>query len=189
MLRFRARGRAPVATIDAQSLMPLDERTGEAWRERRTQEVELPERVSIVYMDRDADYQQGTQSAKRASLPLPTMHSRQQTSLELALAIDATTAKRIAARTLYSAWIERSAYEAQLPPDWLRLDPTDVVDVVFPTGSTFRTRITRLDVGRRLLAGAEGRRRRRRPPTSPRSRRTGAPASRFRSLRRLQRHG
>lgn len=146
-LRFRNRGRAPVAAIPAEYLVPLDSQTGESWRERRTQEVELPERVAVVYMDRDADYQQGTQSEKRASLPLPTMHSRNQASLELALAIDATTAKRIAAKTLYSAWIERSAYEAELPPDWLRLDPTDVVDVVFATGSTFRTRINRLDVG------------------------------------------
>lgn len=146
-LRFRNRGRAPIATIPAEYLVPLDSQTGESWRERRTQEVELPERVAVVYMDRDADYQQGTQSEKRASLPLPTMHSRNQASIELALAIGATTAKRIAAKTLYSAWIERSAYEAELPPDWLRLDPTDVVDVVFATGSTFRTRINRLDVG------------------------------------------
>jgi hypothetical protein len=146
-LRFRTRGRAPAATIGAELLVPLDDRTGESWRERRTQEVELPERVSVVYMDRGADYQQGTQSEKRASLPLATMHSRNQASLELALAIDATTAKRIAAKTLYSAWIERSAYEAELPPDWLRLDPTDVVDVIFATGSAFRTRVTRLDVG------------------------------------------
>ena len=146
-LCFRNRGRPPAATIPADALLPLDSRTGESWRERRMQEVELPERVSVVYMDRDADYGQGAQSAKRASLPLPTMHSRNQAGLELALAIDATTAKRIAERTLYSAWIERSAYEAELPPDWLRLDPTDVVDVVFATGSTFRTRITRLDIG------------------------------------------
>ena len=146
-LRFRTRGQAPVAAIGADLLLPLDERTGESWRERRTQEVELPERVSVVYMDRGADYQQGTQSEKRTSLPLPTMHSRNQSSLELALALDATTAKQIAAKTLYSAWIERSAYEAELPADWLRLDPTDVVDVVFASGSTFRTRITRLDVG------------------------------------------
>lgn len=147
LLRFRTRGRIPAATIGADLLVPLDERTGESWRERRTQEVELPERISVVYMDRDADYQQGTQSEKRASLPLATMHSRNQASLELALAIDATTAKRIAAKTLYSAWIERSQYEGALPPDWLRLDPTDVVDVVFQSGSAFRTRITRLDVG------------------------------------------
>jgi len=155
-LRFRNRGRAPIATIPAEYLVPLDSQTGESWRERRTQEVELPERVAVVYMDRDADYQQGTQSEKRASLPLPTMHSRNQASLELALAIDATTAKRIAAKALYSAWIERSAYEAELPPDWLRLDPTDVVDVVFATGSTFRTRINRLDVGADFSLAVKG---------------------------------
>jgi Putative phage tail protein len=155
-LRFRTRGRPPAVTIDADLLLPLDERTGESWRERRTQEVELPERVSVVYMDRGADYQQGTQSEKRTSLPLPTMHSRNQSSVELALALDATTAKQIAAKTLYSAWIERSAYEAELPTDWLRLDPTDVVDVVFLSGSTFRTRITRLDVGADFSLAVKG---------------------------------
>lgn len=155
-LRFRTRGRPPAATIDADLLLPLDERTGESWRERRTQEVELPERVSVVYMDAQADYQQGTQSEKRTSLPLPTMHSRNQSSVELGLALDATTAKQIAAKTLYSAWIERSAYEAELPADWLRLDPTDVVDVVFASGSTFRTRITRLDVGADFSLAVKG---------------------------------
>jgi hypothetical protein len=155
-LRFRTRGRPPAATIDADLLLPLDERTFERWRERRTQELELPERVSVVYMDRGADYQQGTQSEKRTSLPLPTMHSRNQSSVELALALDATTAKQIAAKTLYSAWIERSAYEAELPADWLRLDPTDVVDVVFESGSTFRTRITRLDVGADFSLAVKG---------------------------------
>ncbi|MCV0351592.1 MAG: phage tail protein [Nitratireductor sp.] len=155
-LRFRTRGRPPAATIEADLLLPLDERTGESWRERRTQEVELPERVSVVYMDAQADYQQGTQSEKRTSLPLPTMHSRNQSSVELALALDATTAKQIAAKTLYSAWIERSAYEAELPADWLRLDPTDVVDVVFESGSTFRTRITRLDVGADFSLAVKG---------------------------------
>lgn len=156
VLRFRTRGRAPVATIDSQFLVPIDDRTAETWRERRTQEVELPERVSIVYMDTAADYAQGSQSEKRASLPTPTMHSRNQASLELALAIDATTAKRIAAKTLFSAWEERSSYEAQLPPDWLRLDPTDVIDVVFATGSGFRTRLTRIDVGADFLLGIKG---------------------------------
>ena len=156
VLRFRTRGRPPAGTIDADLLLPLDERTGESWRERRTQEVELPERVSVVYMDVQADYQQGTQSEKRTSLPLPTMHSRNQSSVELALALDATTAKQIAAKTLYSAWIERSTYEAELPADWLRLDPTDVVDVVFASGSTFRTRITRLDVGAEFSLAVKG---------------------------------
>ena len=72
------------------------------------------------------------------------------------LGLNYYTAKRIAARTLYSAWVERSTFEAALPPDWLRLDPTDVVDVVFPTGSPFRTRVTRLDVGADFSLALEG---------------------------------
>ncbi len=156
MLRFRTRGREPVATIPAEQLLALDTRTGESWRERRTQEVELPERVSVAFMDRERDYVQGVQSEKRASLPLAAMHSRHQTSLELALALDATTAKRIAARTLYSAWVERSAYETELACDWLRLDPTDVVDVVLASGSIFRTRIARIDVGADFTLAVKG---------------------------------
>jgi len=156
LLAFRARGRAPVATIPGDLLLALDDQTAESWRERRTQEVELPERVAVVYMDKDADYQQGTQGVKRASLPLPTMHSRSQASLQLAMALDATTVKRIAERTLISAWLERSSYEAALPPDFLRLEPTDVVDVVLPGGSTFRNRITRLDVGADFSLRLEG---------------------------------
>jgi hypothetical protein len=95
-LFFRKRGREPVASIGAELLVPLDERTGESWRERRRQEVELPERVTVLYMDREADHQPGSQQAKRAALPVPTMHSRHQASLELPIALDATTARRIA---------------------------------------------------------------------------------------------
>jgi hypothetical protein len=147
VLRFRKRGRTPVVTIGQADLVPLEDETKEAWRERRTQEVELPERVSVLYMDRTADYTQGTQFAKRASLPVPTMHARSQTSLDLPIALDATTAKRIAAKTLYSAWVKRAAYEASLSWEYLTLDPTDVVDVVLADGSVFRSRLTRVDVG------------------------------------------
>jgi hypothetical protein len=151
VLAFRRRGRAPVATIPADHLLPLDERTLESWRERRTQEVELPERLSVVYMDKDAGYQQGTQAAKRAAV-----HSRHQASLTLAMALDATTAKRIAEQTLVSAWLERSGFTAALPPDWLRLEPTDVVDVAFLSGSSFRMRLARVDVGADFSLRLEG---------------------------------
>lgn len=147
VLRFRKRGRAPVATLLQQDLVPLDEERAEAWRERRTQEVELPERVSVLYMDRDADYQQGAQSDKRAALPVPTMHSRDQVRVDLPIALDATSAKRIASQTLYAAWIERSSYEGRVPWTWLLLEPTDVVDVTLDSGAVFRSRIVRTDVG------------------------------------------
>lgn len=157
-LALRMRGREPVATIDAQDLLPMDERIGEAWRERRTQELELLERLSVVHIEQDADYGQGTQSAKRvsASSVAGSTGSRHQLSLQLPIVLDATTAKRIAERTLVAAWLERSAYEAQLPPDWLALEPTDVIDVVFPSGSRFRTRLTRVDVGADYTLALQG---------------------------------
>jgi hypothetical protein len=48
VLAFRKRGREAVATITAGQLLPLDQGGGESWRERRTQEVELLERLGVV---------------------------------------------------------------------------------------------------------------------------------------------
>src|SRR5512134_413987 len=143
-LAYRKRARASVATIPSTSLVPLAEE--ETWRERRTQEVDLPERVSVISLNPQMNYQQAVQSEKRIALPTPAMHSRNQTALELAIALDATTAKRIAAKMLHLAWIERASYECVLPPPWLRLDPTDVVTVTFP-GASFRSRTLRIDAG------------------------------------------
>jgi hypothetical protein len=147
LLKFRLRGRAPALTLNADLLIPLSGESAEAWRESRTQEVELPERVNVIHMDPDLDYQQGAQMQKRAAKPVPTMLSRNQQSLELPMAITSDTAKSIAAKALYSAWIERSRHEARLPSDYLRLDPTDVVDVTLPSGASLRTRIERIDIG------------------------------------------
>ncbi|MBV0891526.1 phage tail protein [Paracoccus sp. Z118] len=147
LLKFRKRGRAPVATLDADLLMTLDAESGETWREQRTQDVELPERVNVIHMDSELDYRQGAQQQKRVSMPFQTMSSRNQLAFELPMAITASTAKNIAAKVLYSAWIERSRHEALLPSDYLLLEPTDVVDVTLPGGALLRTRIERLDVG------------------------------------------
>lgn len=155
VVAFRKRGRAPVATLGEQDLIVLDPGTKEVLRERRVQEVELPERVSVVYMDPAQDYSTGTQQAKRPSAPAAAMGSRHHLPVELPLVLDADTAKRIAEKTLYAAWVERAAYEARLLPKWLRLEPTDVVEVQLG-GATHRIRITRLDVGADFTLALEG---------------------------------
>lgn len=149
-LAFRKRGRAPAARLVPDLLIPLDSQgsgTGEIWRETRSQEVDLPERVSVLYMDASADYQQGTQSEKRATHPVPTMGSRNQVSVELPLALTPSTARSIAARALYAAWSERCLYEARLPSDYLRLEPTDVIEITLPSGGEIRARLERVDLG------------------------------------------
>lgn len=144
VLRFRTRGRAPARTIPADHLLPLDGTTGERWRETRAMEVDLPARVTVIHADRDGDYQQGSQSARRIAT---TMASRNAVILELPMALSAETAKRAADRMLTEAWTGRSSFTARLPPDYLALDPTDVVDLVLDDGTTFRVRLTRLDIG------------------------------------------
>jgi hypothetical protein len=152
-LQFLKRGRAPVATIPSTQLVPMNDE--ESWRERRTQEVDLPERVSVISLNHQMNYQQAVQSEKRIALPTPAMHSRNQAAVELPIALDATTAKRIAAKMLYLAWIERASYECVLPPPWLRLDPTDVVTVTFP-GAAFRSRTVRIDTGADFTLSMKG---------------------------------
>lgn len=156
-LAFRNRGRAPVLTLNPQHLIRLDQGTGEAWRERRAQEVELPARVNLVYMDNAADYAQGTQTSKRFERPIATMASHNQLSLELPMALGAGVAKSIAARLLYTAWLERSTYEARLPSDYLRLEPTDVIALTLPNGASFVARLERVDLGADLSLAIQAR--------------------------------
>lgn len=144
-LAFRRRGRAPVAEIPSDLLVPLED--GRRLRERRTQEVELPERVTVVYMDRNAGYRQGAHAAKRAAAPVAATGSREQLSVELPLALRPRQAKRIAEASLHAAWAERTAFEARLPADHLALEPTDVVTLARPAGGALRARIVGADLG------------------------------------------
>ena len=187
VLAFRKRGAAPVAALTQADLIAADAETGAVWRERRTQEVELPARVSVVYIAGDADYQQGTPGAmtgapdfqapglnrpgnissgdpiqmtdgnrpssselrpdKRAAAPLPTMASANEVSLDLPVVLNAATAKGVARKALYNAWIERASYETSISWRRLRLDPADVIDVTLADGAVHRARLTRATLG------------------------------------------
>lgn len=44
------------------------------------------------------------------------------------------------------AWVGRNAFTLNLPPKWLRLDPTDVINVALPD-ATLALRLTQVDFG------------------------------------------
>lgn len=147
VLKFVLRGQDPVRTITEDELATIDGKTGEFIRENREQEVELPERFTITYMDVDKDYSQNSHSAKRTLFPTPTMHSHNQLGFEAAIAFTSDFAKQQSEKALYSSWVERMNYELRLSWKHLDLDPSDVINVVLNDGTTFRTRITQFDVG------------------------------------------
>lgn len=146
-IKFVRRGKEPVLTLDPNYVGRIGTDAREEWvKEIRTQEVELPERFNIRYIDKLSDYQQGLQFDRRILLPTPAMHSRSEVTLELPEVFEPTTAKQLAQRWLYISWAERARFESGMAWKYLRLDPTDVVILPYQ-GDLRRLRMARMEIG------------------------------------------
>ncbi len=145
VLKFIPRGGSPVAAIPYDDLGAM-EGSGEPpvrITEKRTQDVELPQRLDIVHVDPARDHQMNTQHAARITDAIAT---REKQTRQLSISLTADEAKRIAERTLYNAWVERSGYQLSLPPKYLRLDPSDIITVSMPEGD-LKLRLNKTDFG------------------------------------------
>ena len=145
-LVFRKRGMAPNFAIDEDDLL-LTESDGAAISEKRTQEVDLPERVTIRFTDYARDYNASTQTIRRITHPVPTMHTKNQTLFELPISTVADEAKRWAHTHLHAAYNERSQFEFSLPAKYLALEPTDVVTLSLDDGTVLTVRVVAVDIG------------------------------------------
>tara|TARA_R110000772_G_scaffold30806_12_gene76532 strand:+ start:2915 stop:6802 length:3888 start_codon:yes stop_codon:yes gene_type:complete len=140
-------GKTPAAILVQDDLAVINPQSGEYFQEARIQEVELPTRVTMTYMNPGKDYLQATQSARRILAPIGTMASKNEASLSVAAAIDSSIAKQAAEKILYSAWIERSSYSEQLSWEFIALDPGDIVELTLDDGTFFRQRLITTDIG------------------------------------------
>jgi len=113
--------------------------------ETRIQEVELPERFEVVYIDEALDYEQGSQYARRMQAPHRTMRSQNKATFNIAAVFSARFAKRLAEKSLYASWNERRTYSFRLPWRHLDLDPADVLDLDLDNGVSIRQRLTRVE--------------------------------------------
>lgn len=153
-LKFFARGRQPVRALTQCDLLREDGQL--AFRETRTQEVELPLRVTITHIDPARDYEEGQQTAKRLRHPLATTASQQPLEIQIAAVLDATFVKRQAEQILYSDWIGRANLELKTSWTHLDLDPADVVTVTMDDGTVHRVRLASADIGADLTVEAKG---------------------------------
>jgi hypothetical protein len=145
-LNFVLRGGSSVRTITQADFATLD-KNGQVIKESRTQEVELPERFSLLYLDKENDYLQNAHHAKRIAGPTPAMKSDNKLGLDYPGAMDATEAKQIAEKSLYTSWVERSQFQIRVPWTHLDLDPSDVITITLDNGQSLRARIAQADVG------------------------------------------
>lgn len=147
VLKFPKRGKAIIRTINEDEMVAIDEERNDAYRETRTQDVDLPERVIVNYVDPVRDYMTTTQHAKRHRSSLPTMQSRESIDVNLPMSLTAAQAKQMAEKVLFASWIERIGYELKLPWKHLDLDPSDAVRFHLDNGWLFETRFLSSDLG------------------------------------------
>jgi hypothetical protein len=147
-LKFNRRGQAPVKTLIQEfDLSVTDTSTGDIFTETRQQEVELPYRYTLTYLDHTTDYLINSHSAQRPKTPDAAMYSNNRDEYEINAALDAQLAKRQAERILYSTWAERVNYSLRVSWKHIDLDPSDVVNFVTDAGVTYTGRINNQDVG------------------------------------------
>lgn len=120
VLTFRPRGQAAVLALVTEDL--LADADGVVVTLRRTPDAELPEELNLVHLDPAADYQPSVQTALRQSAP-PTLRK----TLRTGMVLSADRAKQQADTLLAAVWAERVTVQFRVLPQYLALEPGDVV--------------------------------------------------------------
>ncbi len=132
------RGGDVAVSIDEVDIIPVNE---ELCKITRTQEIELPKHINVVYLNRLANYQTSTQYSQRE-----ITSSREVETLDFPLVISDQIAKNIADITLFSDWTGRTGYSFDLPIKYAQLDPSDVITLTI-SGVAHRMRIISTYIG------------------------------------------
>jgi len=136
LIKFIPRGRASVATIEVDDCVLPD--SGEPVSLARAQETDLPDVVSITFVDGSSDYESGSVSASRIA-----GYSDRKSDASFALVMDETQAQAIADRALAEAWVARETGKFGVPPSLMALDPSDVITLMI-SGRPRAMRLTRI---------------------------------------------
>jgi len=104
ILKCVPRDNESVKTVPEDDLIPSKKKDVQDVLEIvRAQELELPQRVNVTYIDRPFNYDPVTQTSQRQ-----VVKAVDQVTMNLPIVMGAIRAKQIADITLYSAWKERS---------------------------------------------------------------------------------
>jgi hypothetical protein len=115
--RFMADYQYPVDVVEL-GAKEGDEGEENAYSVERKHDLELPSGIIVKYVAVDKDYQQGSQSAYRAST-----HSKEVSVLGIDLVMTDSQAKELAEQKLYEAWTRRNSVKFTMGPRWAFLCP------------------------------------------------------------------
>lgn len=144
-LKFVSRGSDSAKTIVSDDLLLIrSEGRNLTLKTTRKQEIELPKKVDVEYLDKVLNYQNNTQHSQRE-----VTTSAEKLKLALPLVMNEFEARRIAEVAMYNSWISRNSFEFSLQKKYAELEPTDVVSIV-GDNATYTVRISE------VLAGQNG---------------------------------
>ena len=138
LLKFVRRGAAPLAALPYGSMgATAGEQAEEPLPLQLLNDIEAPARITVRYLDADADYQDGAQSSDRLLGP-----SLREDSVELPLVLTAAEAKAIADIAVMDvAASQRTAGPVAVCNDYAALEPADVLPLTDVDGTSYRARI------------------------------------------------
>ncbi len=136
LLKFVKRGKVSNVTLDFSELVPRGDGNDETLTITRTQELELPRQVDVIYLNRTADYQAGTQSSQRQ-----TVKAVDYATVNLPIVLTDQEAKVVADVSLYNAWVGRVQFQFTLPPKYALVEPSDVITIM-KDGAAYLMRLT-----------------------------------------------
>ena len=135
LLKFIKRGKVSSISIDFTELVAPSDAI-DTLAITRTQELELPRQVDVIYLNRTADFQAGTQSSQRQ-----TVNAVDYITVNLPIVLSDQEAKVVADVTLYNAWVGRVSYSFMVPPKYALVEPTDVITIT-KDGAAYLMRVT-----------------------------------------------
>lgn len=133
--RFRG-GRAPDATVPQADLGSYSgDKPVPFMTDPRQKETELQQLIGIRFIDQALNYQINSQPGKRRKL---SMHSRSRGTIDVPVVFNGTDGPAtLVERMLYFMWIMRTTEKFTLPPTWLQVDVSDILELTFGDGGAF----------------------------------------------------
>lgn len=141
---FKMRGGGIDKVVSADDLgAGLDRASTEILPYSRIDDQSLPLVVNVNYFDYASDYEQGTQTSRRSAI----YETEQTITIDLAIVMSETEARRTAERIQSALWTARNSYKTiRLPPKYTDIVPTDIVQVTVD-GITHIVRAGNVNVG------------------------------------------
>ena len=124
-IKFVKRGGDIAYTINEDDLVPVaTDDLRETVSITRGQDIELPQKVTVNYINRVAGFLKGSQISQRQSVKTVN-----QIAFDMPIVLSDQEAKIIADQTLFSQWVSRTRYRFMLSSTYARVEPTDRLEI------------------------------------------------------------